>query len=129
MIYNNRLNLDHGKNRVKMSNLGKNRRRSRLRNTESALDRQNDDYNYTESSGTRTEKSPDTNQMLNELGLGDSNTENKSNDSNDTVNDQDNYMSTGQVSEINEFESDLIDREGDVDEDSDKEKSKCNRIE
>ena len=38
--------------------------------------------------------------MLNELGLGDSNTENKSNDSNDTVN----YMSTGQVSEINEFE-------------------------
>jgi hypothetical protein len=41
--------------------------------------------------------------MLNELGFGDSNTENKSNDSNDTVNDQDNEMSTGQVSEINEF--------------------------
>ena len=61
--------------------------------------------------------------MLNELGLGDSNTENKSNDSNDTVNDQDNDMSTGQVSEINEFQSDLIDREGDVEEDSDKEKN------
>ena len=50
-------------------------------------------------------------------------TENKSNDSNDTVNDQDNDMNTGRVSEINEFESDLIDREGDVEEDSDKEKN------
>ncbi len=39
--------------------------------------------------------------MLNELGLGGSNTENKSNDSNDTVNDQDNDMNTGQVSVIN----------------------------
>ena len=52
------------------------------------------------------------------------NYENKSNDSNDTVNDQDNEMSTGQVSEINEFQSDLIDREGGVEEDSDKEKNK-----
>ena len=82
-------------------------RRGRPRNTESALNRQNDNNDYTESLGTspssNAEKSPDTNQMLNELGLGHSNTENKSNDSNDTVNDQDNDMSTGQVSEINEF--------------------------
>jgi hypothetical protein len=52
---------------------------------------------------TEKAKNVTTNQMLNELGFGDSNTENKSNDSNDTVNDQDNEMSTGQVSEINEF--------------------------
>jgi hypothetical protein len=32
-------------------------------------------------------------------------------------------MNTSQVSEINEFESDLTDREGDVEEDSDKEKN------
>ncbi len=32
-------------------------------------------------------------------------------------------MNTSQVSEINEFESDLTDREDDVEEDSDKEKN------
>jgi hypothetical protein len=50
--------------------IGKNCRRGRPRDTESALNRQNDDNDYTESSGTSTssnaEKSPDTNQMLNE---------------------------------------------------------------
>ena len=50
--------------------IGKNLIRGRPRNTESALNRQNDDNDYTESSGTSTssnaEKSPDTNQMLNE---------------------------------------------------------------
>ena len=57
--------------------IGKNRRRGRPRNTESALNKQNDDNEYTESSGTssNSEKSPDTNQMLNDLGLGDSNTD------------------------------------------------------
>jgi len=46
-----------------------------------------------------------------------------------TVNDQDSEMNTGQESEINEleFESDLIDREGDFEEDFDKEKSRSSR--
>ena len=52
--------------------------------------------NYTESPGTSTnsnaEKSSDTNKMSNKLGLGDSNTENKTNEFNDTANDQDNNM-------------------------------------
>ncbi len=77
--------------------------------------RKNDDIDYTESSGTCTsrnaEKSPDINQMFNELGLGDSNTENKSNDSNY----QDSIMNTVKVPEVNELESDLIDSQGDVD--------------
>ncbi len=61
---------------------------------------------------------------MNDLGLGDSNTENKTNESNDTANDQDNDMNTtSQVSEINEFESDLIDRECDIENYSDKEKN------
>ncbi len=43
------------------------------------LNKQNDDNDYTESLGTNSnaEKSPDTNQILNDLGFGDSNTENK----------------------------------------------------
>jgi hypothetical protein len=41
---------------------------------------------------------------------------------NDTANDQD--MNTSQVSEINEFKSDLTDREGDIEKYSDKEKNK-----
>jgi hypothetical protein len=59
--------------------IGKNRRRGRPHNTESALNKQNDDNDYTESLGTNSnaEKSPDTNQILNNLGFGDSNTENK----------------------------------------------------
>ena len=113
VLFKHILNWVNFPEKAKNVPIGKNCRRGRPRNTESALNRQNDD---TESSGTSTssnaEKSPDTNKMLNELGLGDSNTENKSKDSNDTVNDQDNDMNTGQVSEINEFESDLIDREG-----------------
>ena len=115
VLFKHILNWVNFPEKAKNVPIGKNRRRGRPRNTESALNRQNDDKDYTVSSGTSTssnaEKSPDTNQMLNELGLGDSNAENKSNDFNDTVNDQD------------EFESDLIDREGDVEEDSDKEKN------
>jgi hypothetical protein len=61
-----------------MVTIGKNRR---LGNTKSALNKQNDANGFTESSGTSTsfnaEKSSDTNKMSNELGLGDSNTENK----------------------------------------------------
>ena len=54
----------------------------------SALNKQNDDNDYTESSTrSNAEKSPDTNQILNNLGLGDSNTEDKTNESNDTAND------------------------------------------
>jgi hypothetical protein len=72
--------------------------------------KQYDDNDYTESStSSNAEKSPDTNQMLNDLGLGDSNAVDKSNESNDTANDQDNDINTSQVSE-----SDLIDREGDI---------------
>jgi len=99
--------------------IGKNRRRGRPRNTESALNKQYDDNDYTESSASsNTEKSPDTNQMSNELGLGDSNTVDKTNESNDTANDQDNDINTSQVSE-----SDLIDREGDIENYSDREKN------
>ena len=56
--------------------------------------------------------------MLNDLGLGDSNAVDKSNESNDTANDQDNDINTSQVSE-----SDLIDREGDIENYSDREKN------
>jgi hypothetical protein len=71
----------------------------------------NGSYNdYTESStSSNAETSPDTNQMLNDLGLGDSYAVDKTNESNDTANDQDNDINTSQVSE-----SDLIDREGDI---------------
>ncbi len=73
---------------AKKGTIGKYRRRGRPRNTESALNKQNDDNDYTESSTrSNAEKSPDTNQILNNLGLGDSNTEDKTNESNDTAND------------------------------------------